>query len=174
MTTAIHRGRLTAFLPPGREGGFSMSEMVMVICILGVLAGIVVQSFGQFMSGSKDAAAAARQEMLNQGLYRFAQQNYEMIFTPMDGSTADELVVLRTLQYRDPNINRAQPGSPFVDPRYNPISSSDVGEYRLRWKGKLYELLKPGQSGTGMLMNFEGSDFTTAFVFPPNFQMAGR
>ena len=97
-----------------------------------------------------------------------------MLFNPMDGSAADEMVVLRTLEFRDPDIDRAKIGSPYVDPRYNPVSSSSSASYRLRWTGKLYELLKPGQTGTGLLMNFEGTDFTTAFVFPPNFKMAGR
>lgn len=164
----------TPFLPAGRDGGFSMSEMVMVICILAVLAGITVHSFNQFLTGGKDALAASRQETLNQALYRFAQQNYEMLFNAQGGSVTDEMVVLRTLQYRDPNSNLAQTGSPYVDPRYNPVSSSDTNEYRLRWTGNLFELLKPGQSGTGLLMDFEGRDFTTAFAFPPNFQMAGR
>ena len=177
MTLSTHRGisRLNATrLPCRREGGFSVTELVIVVSILGVLSGIAVVSFNQFLSGSKDAVAAARQEMLNQAVYSFAQQNYEMVFNSMDDSVADELVVLRTLQYRDPNINRAKVGSPYVDPRYNPVSSSDTTEYRLRWTGKMYQLLSPGQSGTGVLMNFEGSDFTTAFAFPPNFQMAGR
>jgi len=174
MTPSIHRGKRTTYLPAGSERGFSMSELVVVICILSVLAGIAVQSFGQFLSGSKDALAAARQETLNQAVYRFAQQNYELLFTPINGSVADEMVILRTLQYRDPNINRAQPGAPFMDPRYNPVLSSDNTEYRLVWAGRLFQLLKPGQNGTGLKMNFDGNDFTTAFVFPPNFQMAGR
>lgn len=151
-----------------------MTEMVVVICILGVLAGITVMSFGQFLGGAKDALAAERQETLNQALDRFAQQNYEMIFNAMNESIADELVILRTLQYRNPNANRAKIGSPYFDARYNPVASSDTTLHRLRWTGKQFELLKPGQSGTGLLMNFEGTDFTTAFVFPPNFQMAGR
>jgi len=134
----------------------------------------VVAPMTQFYGASKDALASSRQEMLNQGLHRFAQQNYELLFDAMDGTISDEMVVLRTLQYRDPNINRAQPGSPYMDPRYNPVSSSDSTEHRLRWTGKLFELLKPGQNGTGILMDFEGRDFTTAFEFPPNFQMAGR
>jgi hypothetical protein len=49
-----------------------------------------------------------------------------------------------------------------------------VSTYRLRWTGRMYELLKPGTLGTGILMNFEGTDFTTPFAFPPSFQMAGR
>ena len=174
MTQSLHQGKRTTFLPAGSERGFSMSEMVMVICILSVLAGITVQAFSQFLGGSKDALAESRQETLNQALSRFAQQNYELLFDAMNGSVSDELVILRTLQYRDPNINRAQPGSPYVDPRYNPVASSDASVHRLRWSGKMFELIKPGQSGTGVLMNFEGTDFNTAFVFPPNFQMAGR
>ncbi len=157
----------------GRRG-FSMSELVVTISIMGVLAGITVGSFNQFLDGAKDAVAAERQEMLNQALHRFAQQNYEMIFNAMDSGTADEMVILRTLQYRDPDIDRANLGSPYVDARYNPVSSSSTYKHRLRWTGKRFELLKPGRSGTGLLMNFEGTDFTTAFVFPPNFQMAGR
>ncbi len=174
MTFTLHRGNRTTFLPAGSERGFSMSEMVIVISIMGVLAGIVVMPMSQFLGASKDALASSRQETLNQALSRFAQQNYELLFDAMNGSVSDEMVILRTLQYRDPNINRAQPGSPYVDPRYNPISSSDSSVHRLRWSGRLFELLKPGQSGTGILMDFEGSDFTTAFDFPPNFQTAGR
>lgn len=174
MPLSLHRGKRTTFLPAGSERGFSMSEMVMVICILSVLAGITVQTFNQFLSGSKDALAESRQETLNQALSRFAQQNYELLFDARSGSISDEMLILRTLQYRDPNSKRAQPGSPYVDPRYNPVTSSDTSVHRLRWTGRMFELLKPGQSGTGILMNFEGTDFTTAFVFPPNFQTAGR
>lgn len=151
-----------------------MSELVIVISIIGVLAGIAVGSFHQFMGGAKDALAVTRQEMLNQALSHFAQQNYDMQFNPMDLSVADEMVILRTLQYRDPDPDRAKFASPYMDPRYNPVSSSSSSTYRLRWNGKLFELLNPGDSGTGLLMNFEGTDFTTAFVFPPNFKMAGR
>ena len=174
MTTAFHRKTTNTVLRTRREGGFSMSELVVVISILGVLSSLAIHSFGQFMGGSRDALASERQEMLNQALYRFAQQNYEMVFTASNGAVTDEMVVLRSLQYRDPNIKRAQSGSPYFDPRYNPVSSSDITSHRLRWTGKLFELLKPGQSGTGLLMDFEGQDFTTAFVFPPNFQTAGR
>lgn len=176
MTASTHRGTClqTTFRRSRREYGFSMTEVVIVISILGVLAGITVAPMGQFFAGGKDVMASTRQEMLNQAVYRFAQQNYELQFNRMDGSLTDELLILRTLQYRDPNINHAKIGSPYVDPRYNPVSSSDASAHRLRWTGRIYELLSPGQSGTGILMDFEGADFTTAFVFPPNFQMAGR
>lgn len=151
-----------------------MTEMVVVISIIGVLCTIAVGSYGSFLSGGKDAIAQERQESLNQSLHRFAQQNYELLFNRMDHVVSDEMVVLRTLQFRDPDEDRAQPGSPFFDPRYNPVSSSAENEYRLRWTGRLFELLKPGTAGTGLLLNFSGTDFTTPFQFPPNFEMAGR
>ncbi len=177
MTASTHRGICLLSRPGHRRGwesGFSMTEMVMVICILGVLAGITVLSFGGFLEGAKDAVAAERQETLNQAVHRFAQQNYELLFNASAGSISDELVILRTLQYRDSNANRRKAGSPYYDPRYNPVASSDAALHRLRWSGTQFELLKPGKSGTGILMDFEGTDFTTAFAFPPNFKTAGR
>lgn len=151
-----------------------MTEIVVVISIIGILAALAVTSFSQFLGGAQDAVAAERLENLNQALHRFAQQNYELLLNDMPGATADEMVVLRTLQYRDPDINRTKIGSPYFDPRYNPVSSSSDSQYRLRWTGQLYELLKPGTAGTGLMVNFDGTDFTAEFVFPPNFQMAGR
>lgn len=157
-----------------RQAGFSMTELVIVISILSVLAGIVVNSMGQFLQGGKIALATERQEMLNRAVYTFAQQNYQIVFSPMGDSAGDELAILRTLQYRDPNNYRAKRGSPYIDPRYNPATSSSTQDYRLQWTGQMYKLLSPGDSGNGLLMNFDGTDFTTPFAFPPDFQMAGN
>lgn len=156
------------------RAGFSMTELVIVISILGVLSTIAMTSFSHLLSGGKDAVAAERREMLNRALHMFAQHNYDMVFSRQDTNTADEVVILRTLQYRDPNPNRVKIGSPYVDPRYNPAVSSSADSYRLRWTGRNYELLKPGTAGSGILMDFEGADFTAPFAFPPNFRMAGR
>lgn len=160
--------------PRGSARGYSVTELVIVVSIMGTLAGIAVGSFNQFLGGAKGALAQERVESLNQGLHRFAQQNYELLFSPVSTATADELVILRTLQYRHEDPDRATIGSPFADPRYNPVANSSVDEYRIRWAGKSYELLKPGTPGTGLLMNFEGTDFTEPFDFPPNFKMVGR
>lgn len=156
------------------RGGYSVTELVIAVSIMGILAGVAVGSFQQFLGGGMDALAAERQERFNQALYRFAQQNYDLRLNAVDGSSADEMAILRTLQYRDSDPDRARIGSPYMDPRYNPVSSTASSSYRLRWNGRLFEVLAPGATGTGLLMNFEGTDFTTAFVFPPNFQMAGR
>lgn len=157
-----------------REAGFSMTELVIVISILSVLAGIVVNSMSQYLEGGKVALAEERQEMLNRAVYTFAQQNYQIVSSPMGETSGDELAILRTLQYRDPNIYRAKLGSPYIDPRYNPGTSSSPEDYRLQWTGKVFNVLAPGDSGSGLLMNFDGTDFTTPFAFPPDFQMAGN
>ncbi len=156
------------------QRGYSMTEVIIVISIIGVFAGIAVGGFNRFLGGTKDAVAAERQERLNQGLHRFAQHNYELVYNSLEHSATDELAVLRTLQYRNTDEDLATIGAPYMDPRYRPVASSSDKEYRLRWTGKLFELLQPGEPGTGLLMDFAGTDFTTPFVFPPNFQMAGR
>jgi len=151
-----------------------MSEMVITISILGILASVAIISMNGAYSASQDALAVSRVEMLNSALSQFAQGNYEMVFNQRTDSAADEMFVLRTLEYRHPDDDRAKPGSPYVTPCYNPPTSSLVTDYRARWTGRMYELLRPGQTGLGIKIVFDGSDLTTAFVFPPNFQMAGR
>ncbi|MBL9130418.1 MAG: prepilin-type N-terminal cleavage/methylation domain-containing protein, partial [Verrucomicrobiaceae bacterium] len=116
--------------------GFSMTELVIVISVIGTLATIAVTSFSHLLSGGKNAIAEDRREMLNHALHSFAQQNYDMVFNRMDSSTADEMVILRTLQYRNTNPNRAKIGSPYVDPRYNPEVGSSTQTHRLRWTGR--------------------------------------
>lgn len=156
------------------HAGYSMSELIIVISIMGVLAGIAVGSFNQYLDGSKEAVAIERQEMLNQALHRFAQSNNELLYAKTEQTAGDELWVLQKLQYRNPDNDLARVGSPYMDPRYNPVPSSAVDQYRLRWTGSRYELLKPGKAGLGLLMNFAGSDFTQPRVFPPDFESAGR
>lgn len=174
MTRTLHSSTKADGSSTYGAAGFSMTELVIVISILGVLATIAVSTFPSLLESSKVVVASERVESLNRALHTFAQQNYEMVFNRMDTSGADEMVVLRTIQYRNTDIDRAKIGSPYFDPRYNPILSSNATDYRIRWFGRGYELLRPGASGTGIKMNSDGTDFTTAFVFPPNFQMAGR
>jgi prepilin-type N-terminal cleavage/methylation domain-containing protein len=156
------------------RAGFSLTEMVTVIAIISILAGVVVVAMSGSLFVSKETLAQHRLELLNRALYQFAQQNYDLVFTARPETSADELFVLRTIQFRDPNENKAKVGSPYVTPAYNPVATADETEFRLRWTGKLYELLRPGQPGLGLKMDFEGKDMTQPFQFPPNFQMAGR
>lgn len=162
--------------PPGAfgAGGFSLSELVVVISIMSVLAGVVIVRMNGAFSAGQETLALERVEMLNQGLHRWSAANNEMSFLRRDDSTADELKVLRDLQYRNPNEALAVVGAPFVPPQYNPESSSSAQDFRIRWNGRGYELLRPGEEGSGLLMVFDGSDYTEPFQFPENYQSSGR
>ncbi len=151
-----------------------MSEMIIVIAILGVLAGIVIISLNGMFAASKETLAIARVEMLNSAVHTWSTANRELNFGRQDGSANDELIVLRDLQFRDPNEEKASIGAPYVPPEYNPDKSSKIDDYRIRWNGRAYELLRPGQSGTGLLMAFDGSDLTKPFKFPPGYQSSSR
>ena len=147
---------------------------MITISILGVLAGVVIILMQGSYGASQEALAISRVEMLNSALHTWSTANREMSFIRRDETTADELIVLRDLQYRNPDPDKAAIGSPYVPPEYNPKNSSSMDEFRIRWNGRNYELLRPGQEGTGLLMVFDASDLTEAFQFPPNYQSSGR
>lgn len=151
-----------------------MSELVITISILGVLAGVVIIMMNGAFGASQETLAISRVEMLNAALHTWSTGNREMSFIRRDETTADELIVLRDLQYRNPNEAKAAIGSPYVPPEYNPPNSSSDEDYRIRWNGRSFELLRPGISGTGLKMVFDGSDITAPFQFPANYQSSGR
>lgn len=159
---------------PRRRSGFSMTEMIVVIAIIAILSTIVIVMMKGAFAASKETLAVSRLEMLNAALHAWSHSNREMNFMRMDGSTTDEFVVLRDLQYRNPNPKKATYNSPFLPPEYNPKTSSSIYEYRFRWTGRNYELLRPGQDGTGLLMVFDASDYTDPFIFPAGYQPGSR
>ena len=60
-----------------------------------------------------------------------------------------------------------------MPPEYNPKSSSCDRDSRFRWNGRVYDLLVPGTSGSGLKMVFDASDITEAFSFPLNYDSRG-
>lgn len=154
-----------------KTAGFSLGEMLVVICIIGILAGVAVVAVPRTLDGSKVAVARNLVETLNSGLHRFNQGNYELMVTSTASAT-DELAVLRTLQYR----NSAAPviGSPYVRNDWNPVSSGNTVDYRIKWSGSMFQLVEPGVAGTGLKVKFDGSDLGTPYVFPAGYTMAGQ
>lgn len=155
-----------------RRGGFSLTEVLTVIGVIGVLAAVAIPSMTGVFGPSKSAIARNLLETLNGAVHRFNQTNYELLYTGISVSGNDEILILRTMQYRNPN-NPAI-GSPYMRNDWNPAISASTEDYRLMWMGNLYRLLEPGQSGTGLKVNFDASDLGTPFVFPPGFTMAGK
>lgn len=151
-----------------------MSEMVIVIAILGVLAGVVVLALQGAFQASQEALAIERVEMLNQGLHTWSTANRELYMPAMDSNAADEIEVLRALQFRNPNPVLASTGSPYIPPEYVPDPSSDENEFRIRWNGRAFELIRPGTAGTGLHMVFDGSDLGTPYTYPPGYSPVSR
>ena len=87
-----------------------------------------------------------------------------------DTETDDEFLVLRSLQWRD-DLSAA-PGSPYVRPDYNPSISDNAKDYRIRWNGRVFTLLEPGDSGKGLKIVYNGDDYTSNYSFPDDYQPA--
>lgn len=147
--------------------GFSLVEVMVAICIIGILAAVAVNSLNGTYFQSEAAVAANTKETLNTAVHRYNEVNGELVYPPT-GSGTDELTILRTLQYRNP-ANPAV-GSPYVLPNWNPVESSDENTYRVAWQGTLFSLLSPGTSGTGLKVDFNGSDVTTSYVYPSGYK----
>jgi len=148
---------------------FSVTELVMTIAILGVLASVVVMSLHSLMLGSKDTIAIQRVEMLNEALNRWAMAGQEIRGVPI-ASDQDEHLIVMTLQLR----NEMMPGSPFLDPRFSLISSNDTADHRIRFNGVRFELLAPGAPGMGLKVRFDGADMGQPRIHPAGFKSYGQ
>lgn len=158
---------------PRSVHGFTLTEMVTTVFVLGILAGVIVVSFSSNYEITREILAKQRLEMLNEGLNKFATAQPEITTLAVNSATSDEHLVLLYLQYRNPDPDKAALNSPYVVPEYRPAFSSSNLDYRIRWNGKRFELLKPGESGSGIKMVFDGSDMGSRFEYPPNFKTSG-
>jgi prepilin-type N-terminal cleavage/methylation domain-containing protein len=139
--------------------GFSLSEIVVTVSVLGILATIVIITMNGSFSAAKDTIASHRQETVNQAVSAFMTSFVEINYTAKPASTQDELFIIAALRFRDPNELRADAGTPYIQQDYNPKGSTSAADYRLRWTGRRFELLRPGQEGVGLKIEFDGSDF---------------
>lgn len=156
---------------PSRDG-FSLAELMVAIALVGLIAAIAIPIYGSCMESSRAVMAGNVKETLNSAIHRYNQANSELAYPASDGGTADEMTILRTLQYRAPN--NPAPGSPYVRNDWNPSVSSSTSDYRIAWSGTLYKLLVPGQAGSGIKVRFDGADLGTPYVFPPDYTQAGK
>jgi prepilin-type N-terminal cleavage/methylation domain-containing protein len=166
------RGTRIAISRLRKTRGFSLGEIMVVICIIGILASAAIMAIPRALDSSKVAVARNLVETLNSGVHRFNQANYEMLVTAVPAASTDELAVLRTLQYRNPTAPVT--GSPYVRNDWNPVSSSSTADYRIVWAGSMFQLVQPGAAGTGLKVKFDGSDLGTPYTFPAGFAMAGQ
>ena len=152
--------------------GFSLIEVLTTIAIVGVLSAIAMNVYEGTVEKSQETIADNLVETLNTSLSEFSHALWDIRTTKNDGSSDDEFLVLRSLQYDDPND--LIPGQPFMRPDWNPLASGNTDDYRLLWTGRMFKLARPGESGTGLKVTFDGTDLGTMYEFANGYQVIGR
>lgn len=152
-----------------------MTEMIVVISVIGILAGIAIVQLIGINNGARDTVARQKLEVLNKAVAAHqeanARDNLESLL-PAPGATWDELKVLQQLQYRDPV--RPTVGSPYVVTNYRPATSANTQDYRIMWTGGNFRLLTPGTAGSGIKVVFDGTDLGPDIIFPPGYKWSGK
>jgi type II secretory pathway pseudopilin PulG len=147
--------------------GFSLTEVIVLVAISGIMSFVAIVSFRNVKVGTEGGIAREVMETMNLGLKKFAQINYEIALARDDAATTDEFLVLRSLQWRDPVD--PTPGSPYVRADLNPTASSNTKDYRIRWNGRVFTLVTPGNAGNGMKVDFQAGDYGAKYNFPAGY-----
>jgi prepilin-type N-terminal cleavage/methylation domain-containing protein len=157
---------------PRKPAAFTLVELIVTIGIIGALTGVAIPIYSNVRNASEETAATDLVEGLNHAVTKYSQECWKMPTAADASSTADEYAVLRSLQYRFPAPN-IRPGSPFFNTNYDPKTSSNSSDIRIRWNGKSFELLKHGQSGTGLRYDNGNDTKSTPYTFPTGYKPEG-
>ncbi len=152
---------------------FSLVEMLITVAVIGILSAIAVPSIGNVIEGSRRGVAENVISTLNKATREFGHSQWTIATTPVS-SGADEVYILRTLQWRDPDTSgELNPKGPFMRSDWNPVSSNSADDYRAEWTGSSWRLLEPDTAGAGIKIDFDGSDLGTPYIHDPTFVPAG-
>jgi hypothetical protein len=119
--------------------------MMVVLAVICVVVGIIVPTVTNVLPSSKASLADTNTNILNQSVLKHNQVTAELAVAAVSDGT-DEQSVASALQTRD----AASPGSPFLSPGMSMTLSSDANTYRAVWNGRMFEVLSPGSTGTGL------------------------
>jgi prepilin-type N-terminal cleavage/methylation domain-containing protein len=126
--------------------GASLPELLVVISVLSVLAGISIPKLSGILGVSKDQVAIDMAEAANRAVDHYDQTGQDMPIAEDDSGTVDEIKAWYTLTTRDSSI----PGSPFLPETFPSTTSASTDTYRLQWTGKNFRVLTPGVVGSGI------------------------
>lgn len=142
-------------LPIRTEGGMSLTEVLVVIAFLTIVAAVSIPNMAGVFSGSNYEAAKRNLNYLNGAVIGFNQANWELVLASSAGSD-DEQKIFDSLRYRAA-VNPAA-GSPYLPLSAAFEASSSTATYRAKWNGRMFEIVVPGTNGTGLdLMKIMGS-----------------
>lgn len=130
--------------------GISLTELLVVLAVLGIIAAIAIPRLGQMQGGAEMTAAEETLERLNRAVHHHNQAWRELDVAP-ESAAVDELVVVMELKTRRevaPGV--PLPGSPFLEGQYGLPATDDPGLFRAQWNGASFFMLRPGDSGAGL------------------------
>ena len=157
-----------------RRSAFSLVEVLTTIAVIGIVAAITIPSLGKILDGSRRGVGKNLIETLNKATRNFSHSQWDLRSAPVPASGGDELLILRTLQWRDPNpTGELNASGPFMKIDWNPATSTSTDDYRAEWTGSSWRLLEPGTAGAGLKIVFDGSDLGTPYVHDGGFKPVG-
>lgn len=157
-----------------RATAFSLVEVIATVALIGLLSAIAVPTVGRIVEGSRQGVAENIVQTLNKATRQFGHSQWDLRTTAASGSAGDELLILRTLQWRDTrDTGELNPPGPFMKPDWNPSASTSSEDYRAEWTGSSWCLREPGTPGAGLKIVFDGSDLGTPYVHGSSFTPVG-
>jgi type II secretory pathway pseudopilin PulG len=127
--------------------GYSLVEIIVVICGIGILSGIAIVAFSGAFGGASRSTAQRNLNLLNGAVTSFKNTQWEIILSPVP-ETSDESAVFYTLQFRNPT--NPAPGSPSLTTSMPFVVTSDSEKHRAIWNGRAFQMLTPGIPGAGI------------------------
>jgi len=127
--------------------GLTLPEVLITIAIIGILAGVAINSFLGNVEYAREGVTADSSASLNRAVNHYIQIVGE-IGVEADVGTTDELEVVELLQTRDANL----PGSPFIPGEFVVSASSDAEKIRVVWTGEYFRVIPVGVAGGGIVV----------------------
>jgi len=155
--------------------GISLVEMMITIAVIGIISAIAIPTVGDVLGKSKDVVADNVVQALNKATREFSHSQWDLKLTAIPDNGADELALLRTLQWREPTHagSELNPKGPFMRIDWNPSLSTTASDYRIEWTGSAWKLLPPGTAGGGLKVDFEGTDLGSPYIHDDDFTPIG-
>jgi len=163
-------------LRPQNNRAMSLVEMLIVIAVIGIISAIAVPNIGTILQGSKSGVAENVVQTLNKATREFGHSHYDLRTNPIAASGGDEMLLLRTLQWRESDASSGgelNPKGPFMRTDWNPTTSVSDEDYRTEWTGSAWKLVEPGTAGAGLKIIFDGTDLGTPYVHAASFAPSG-